>query len=163
MWYLYFSFWLISVSMILSSCIHAAVNDIISFFLWLSNIPFVYMYNTISSLSIHVSIPHHLFKQKIAYCNFHLHFFFFFNWMDTVDHSIIVPISFSQLHSAPLYIFLGLSYWRTFGLFPVFCFYKWFIVKSLTHIHFLFLRADRWNRFRKLNQKVDAYGFASYC
>ena len=39
MWYLFFSFWLISLSMIVSSCIHVAANGIISFFLWLSNIP----------------------------------------------------------------------------------------------------------------------------
>ena len=31
-------FWLTSLSMIISSCIHVAVNGIISFFLWLSNI-----------------------------------------------------------------------------------------------------------------------------
>ena len=31
-------FWLTSLSMIISSCIHVAVNGVISFFLWLSNI-----------------------------------------------------------------------------------------------------------------------------
>ena len=37
-WYLSFFFWLTSLSMRISSCIHAAANDIISFFLWLSSI-----------------------------------------------------------------------------------------------------------------------------
>ena len=38
-WYLSFSVWLTSLSMVLSRSICVAKNGIISFFLWLSNIP----------------------------------------------------------------------------------------------------------------------------
>ena len=38
MWYLYFSFWLPSLNIIISRSIHVAANGIISFFLWLSSI-----------------------------------------------------------------------------------------------------------------------------
>ena len=44
---LFFSSWLISLSMITSSCIHVATNGIISFLLWLSSIP-LYMCTTFS-------------------------------------------------------------------------------------------------------------------
>ena len=44
-------FWLTSLSMIISSCIHVAVNGVISFFLWLSNIPLCIC--TTAFLSIH--------------------------------------------------------------------------------------------------------------
>ena len=39
-WYLSFSVWLISPSRIISRSIHVATNGIISFFFWLSDIPF---------------------------------------------------------------------------------------------------------------------------
>ena len=38
-WYFSFSYWLTSLCMIISSCIHVAENDIICSFLWLSSIP----------------------------------------------------------------------------------------------------------------------------
>ena len=47
--------WLTSLSMIISRSIHVTPNDIISFFLWLRNIP-LHICST-SSLSIHPSIP----------------------------------------------------------------------------------------------------------
>ena len=56
-WYLSFSFWLTSLSMIMASYIHVAANGIISFFLWLSNISIVYMYHT---FFIHSSADRHL-------------------------------------------------------------------------------------------------------
>ena len=51
-WYLSFSFWFTVLSMIISSCIHVAANDIISFFVWLSSIP---LYICTKSLSIPLS------------------------------------------------------------------------------------------------------------
>ena len=38
-WYLPFSFWLTSLSIIISSCIHVTANGVILFFLWLNSIP----------------------------------------------------------------------------------------------------------------------------
>ena len=52
MWYLSFSSWLPSLSIIISSCIHVAADGIISFFLWLSGIQ-LYVCDT-SSLSVHL-------------------------------------------------------------------------------------------------------------
>ena len=52
MWYSSFSFWPISLSMIIFRAIHVAADGIISFFLWLSRIP-LYVCTT-SSLSIHL-------------------------------------------------------------------------------------------------------------
>ena len=51
MWYFSFSFWLTSLSMIISSCIHVAANGIFPSFLWLSSIP---LYICTTSLSIHL-------------------------------------------------------------------------------------------------------------
>ena len=57
-WYLPFSLWFISLNMIISRFIHVVVHGIISFFLWLSNIPYcvcvcVCTYLT-PSLSFHI-------------------------------------------------------------------------------------------------------------
>ena len=48
----YLPFWLTLISMIISRCIHVAESGIISFFLWLSDIP-LYIFTT-SLLSIHL-------------------------------------------------------------------------------------------------------------
>ena len=53
MQYFSFSFWLTLLSMRISKSIHVAANGIISFFLWLSNIP---LYICIISLSIYLPI-----------------------------------------------------------------------------------------------------------
>ena len=53
-WYLPFSVWLTSLSMIISRSIYVAANGIISFLLWLSNIPWYIC--TTSSLSIPLSV-----------------------------------------------------------------------------------------------------------
>ena len=53
-WYLSFSVWLTSLSMIISRSIPVAASGIISFFLWLSNIPLCIC--TTSSLSNHLSV-----------------------------------------------------------------------------------------------------------
>ena len=53
-WYLSFCVWLTSLSMTMSRFIHVATNGIISFFLWLSNIP-LYICTT-SSISIQLLI-----------------------------------------------------------------------------------------------------------
>ena len=64
MWYLYFSFWLTSPRMRISSSIHVAANGIILFFFMPSSIPlcvykyiyiYIYIY-TISSKSNHLSV-----------------------------------------------------------------------------------------------------------
>ena len=47
--------WLTSLSKIISSSTHVAANSIISFFLWMSNIP-LHIYIIISSLFIHLSM-----------------------------------------------------------------------------------------------------------
>ena len=51
-WYLFFSFWLTSLSMIISNCIYIAADGIISFLLWLSSFPLCLC--TTSSWSIHL-------------------------------------------------------------------------------------------------------------
>ena len=59
-WYLSFCVWLTSLSITISRSIHVVVNGIISFILWLSNIPLcvcVYIYHI---FFIHSSIDGHL-------------------------------------------------------------------------------------------------------
>ena len=65
------SFWLTSLSMIISRSIHAAADGIISFFLWLSNIPLYYIYHI---FFIHSSASvEHLLNSKSAQENVHTH------------------------------------------------------------------------------------------
>ena len=63
----YFS--LTSLSVIMSSSIHIAANDIISLFLWLSNIPL----HTMSSLSIHSGCFHVFTIVNSAAMNIEVH------------------------------------------------------------------------------------------
>ena len=56
-WYLPFSFWLTSLSMRISSCIHVAANGIISFFFMTEWYSTVYMYHI---FSVHSSVDGHL-------------------------------------------------------------------------------------------------------
>ena len=64
-WCLSFTVWLTSLSMIVSRSIHVAANGIISFFLWLSNIPLC-----ISSLSTPLLMDIVLFSC-LGYCYSH--------------------------------------------------------------------------------------------
>ena len=57
LWYLSFSAWLTSFSMIISRSIHVAANGIISFFFYGWVISIVYMYST---FFIHSSVDRHL-------------------------------------------------------------------------------------------------------
>ena len=67
MWYLFFSVWLTSLSMIISRSVCVVANGIISFFLWLSNIP-LYQINNI--FFIHSSVDGHLgFFHVLAVVN----------------------------------------------------------------------------------------------
>ena len=56
-WYLSFSVWLTSLSMIISSCIHIAANGIISFLFTVQQYSIVYMYHI---FFIHSSVDGHL-------------------------------------------------------------------------------------------------------
>ena len=53
-WYLSFSIWLISISIVMSGSIHVVINDIFHFFIWLNNVPLWY-----ACVSIY-----HVFKIK---------------------------------------------------------------------------------------------------
>ena len=70
-----FSFWLTSLSMIVSSCIHVAANGII-FFWWLSNIPLyiyvLYLLNH-SSVDAHFACSHVLAIVNSAALNIRMH------------------------------------------------------------------------------------------
>ena len=77
LWYLSFSVWLASLNMIISKTIHVAVNGIISFFLWPSNIPlYIYVY-------IYIYIYTYIYTPHILYP-------FICQWTDGCFHVLAV-------------------------------------------------------------------------
>ena len=79
------SFWLISLSMIISSCIPVAANGIISFFLWPSSIPlhvYIWYYILIHSpVDGHSGCFHYLAVVNSAAVNIGVHVSFWINFV----------------------------------------------------------------------------------
>ena len=97
----YFSFWIPSLSMIISRSIHIAANGIISFFLWLSSIP-LYMYSIFfiySSVSGHLGYFHVLAIVNSAIMNTGVHVSFLIMYLSGHMHKSGIAGSYRSICS----------------------------------------------------------------
>ena len=113
-WYLSFSFWLTSLSMIISRSIHVAANDIISFFLWLKNwdiYRYRYMYIFIHPLTatkvVSISWPLWIMLQWTWRCSYLFELLFSFSLNKYPEVGLLDPVIVLFLNFCVTYLVLS--------------------------------------------------------